>query len=209
MANQQQNQRAPCQQMNEHIFGYPFALPTMNDTGSLRVGERTRPLIVETGRERMKLNRSEAEKEDAPTGTEWLCPTRTGGKFLLESRPLATVPFMGAGQTVINDVDVYSRYLVGQGTKERKENNAGAGVSVDRTIPLVPCLAREIQNPEHYIPRYWVRGGMDTRSVTQNVDYAARCLASGVSSADNSDPALERLTGQVPCTNIHGEMYLD
>lgn len=198
----------PCQKMNDQLFSYPFSLPVMGDMGTLRVGQRTRPNITESGRDRIRLSRTDAEKEDAPTAARWMFPTRTGGRFLLESRPVVTVPFMGAGQTVITDVDTYSRYLTGLDTTERKANNSGAGVSVDRTIPLVPSLAREIQNPEHYIPRYWVRGGMDTRSVTQNLDYAARCLAQGVTSADNSDPALVTLNGQVPCTNYLGEMYL-
>jgi len=198
----------PCQKMNDQLFSYPFSLPMMGDMGTLRVGQRTRPTITETGRERSHLTRVDECQEDSPTAAQWMFPSRMGGRFLLESRPIATVPFMGAGQTVITDVDVYSKYLTGLDTATKKANNAGAGISLDRTIPLVPSLAREIQNPEHYIPKYWVRGGMDTRSVTQNLDYAARCLAAGVSSADNSDPTLVKLTGQVPCTNIHGEMYL-
>lgn len=198
----------PCQKMNDQMFSYPFSLPVMGDMGTMRVGQRTRPNITETGRERMHLSQVDAEKDDSPVAAQWMFNSRTGGKFLLQSRPIVTVPYMGEGQTVITNVDVHSRYLTGLDTTERKANNAGSGISLDRSVPLVPSLAREIQNPEHYIPKYWVRGGMDTRSVTQNLDYAARCIAQGVSSADDSDPALITLNGQVPCTNILGEMYL-
>jgi hypothetical protein len=202
----------PCQKANDQLFAYPFQLPMMEGAGSLRIGERTRPNLVEDGRERQHYANS--QKDDSPVSSKWMFPTRTGGKFLLESRPIATVPFMGSGQTVITDTDVYSRYLVGLDTGNKKANNSLAGISIDRSIPMVPCLAREIQNPEHYIPKYWVRGGMDTRSVTQNIDYMARCRADadacGVNSADNTDPLLKMWNGwgAPTCTNVMGSTYL-
>lgn len=131
-----------------------------------RIGQQTRHIQVETG-----------HKQNIPEQTKYAFPTRTGGKFLLEARPISTVPFMGSGQTIYTDVDIYSRYLIGLDTTERKASNSSAEISLDRTIPLTPCLAREIQNPDHYIPKFWVRGGMDTRGIIQNLDYSARCFA--------------------------------
>lgn len=43
--------------------------------------------------------------------------------------------------------------------------------NLDRFEPLIPSLKAEIQNPEHYIPQFWIRGGMDTRAAVRNIDY--------------------------------------
>ena len=170
-----------CQQSNDQIFSYPFQLPTMAEgSGNMLIGERTRPHITENGSKRKHYNDNvdiSGRQNNSPVSSKWMSPTRTGGKFLLESRPITTVPFMGSGQTVITDTDTYSRYLIGVDTGNKKTNNTRSGSIDDRWIPLVPCLAREIQNPDHYIPKYWINGGMDTRSVTQNIDYMMRCRA--------------------------------
>ena len=65
--------------------------------------------------------------------------------------------------------------MSGNDTRVKKAADTLAGVSIDRFIPLVPCLQENIQNPEHIIPQYWVRGGESSRSYIQNIDYYKLC----------------------------------
>jgi len=92
-------------------------------------------------------------------------------KQQLSSRPFKGWPYMGAGETHIVNPDLYSQMAGGTDTRTKKAADALAGVSIDRFIPMVPCLAENIQNPVHIIPEYWVRGGESSRSWLQNMDY--------------------------------------
>lgn len=76
----------------------------------------------------------------------------------LETRPY-NVPYMGAGETHIVQPEVYSRLVSGAETRVKKATDALSGVSIDRFIPMVPCLAKNVQNTDHIIPEYWIRGG--------------------------------------------------
>ena len=96
-------------------------------------------------------------------------------KKLLNSRPFPTIPFMGAGETHIVNPDLYSKLVSGTDTRVKKAGDSLAGVSIDRFIPLVPCLADNVQNPVHIIPEYWVRGGESSRADLQNCDYFSMC----------------------------------
>ena len=101
--------------------------------------------------------------------------TRSKATKQLFTRPHVTVPYMGAGKTSIVYPDVQSVLVPGESTKTGKSGNSAAGVSIDRFVPLVPCLQENVQNTKHIIPKYWVRGGQDTRSVIRNIDYM-RCI---------------------------------
>jgi len=92
----------------------------------------------------------------------------------LATRPY-NVPYMGAGETHIVQPEVYSRLVSGAETRVKKATDALSGVSIDRFIPMVPCLAKNIQNTDHIIPEYWIRGGESSRSYIQNVDYFKMC----------------------------------
>ena len=92
----------------------------------------------------------------------------------LETRPY-NVPYMGAGETHIVQPEVYSRLVSGAETRVKKATDALSGVSIDRFIPMVPCLAKNIQNSDHIIPEYWIRGGESSRAYIQNVDYFKMC----------------------------------
>ena len=96
---------------------------------------------------------------------------------LLEASPFATTPYLGAGRTSIIRPDVYSNLVQSKLTQDKKSVSPLSGVTIDRFIPLVPCIKDNIQNPAHIIPRYWVRGGMSTRSIIQNIDYIDQCKA--------------------------------
>lgn len=103
------------------------------------------------------------------TGTKKKCDKK------LNERPIITVPFMGAGENKILFPDTYSALISGETTREKRACNSLAGISVNRFIPMVPCLRNNIQNTKHIIPKYWVRGGMDTRNIIRNIDYYKEC----------------------------------
>lgn len=85
-------------------------------------------------------------------------------------------PYTGYGKTRIGDnVDVFSNMMIGERTRTRRSCDGINGMEINRFIPLVPCLEQNIQNTEHIIPKYWVRGGQDTRSIIRNIDYMKEC----------------------------------
>jgi hypothetical protein len=96
-------------------------------------------------------------------------------KQQLQSREIKGSPYMGAGQTQIINPVLYSKLVSGNDTRVKKAGDTLAGISIDRFIPLVPCLKDNIQNPEHIIPQYWVRGGESSRAYIQNIDYYKLC----------------------------------
>ena len=96
-------------------------------------------------------------------------------KQQLQSREIKGSPYKGAGQTHIVNPVLYSKLMSGNDTRVKKAADTLAGVSIDRFIPLVPCLKDNIQNPEHIIPQYWVRGGESSRAYIQNIDYYKLC----------------------------------
>ena len=95
---------------------------------------------------------------------------------LLQSRPFITVPFMGAGKTTILNPDVESQLKFGEDTFVPKSIDKLSGISINRFIPLIPCIKDNIQDPKHLVPTEWVRGGADTRAVIRNIDYRKQCL---------------------------------
>jgi hypothetical protein len=92
----------------------------------------------------------------------------------LQTRPY-NIPYMGAGETRIVQPELYSKLTSGTETRVKKASDALSGVSIDRFIPLVPCLANNVQNTEHIISEYWIRGGESSRAHIQNVDYFKMC----------------------------------
>lgn len=82
---------------------------------------------------------------------------------------------MGFGSGVLDYTDVNSKLNMGIDTRTKKSNNITSSYSADTFIPLVPHIAENIQNPKHIIPEYWVRGGMSSRVVLNNIDYLKSC----------------------------------
>jgi len=95
---------------------------------------------------------------------------------LLQTRQFLTVPYMGAGNTVTLDADTESRLKFGDDTFVPKSINPLSGITINRFIPLIPCVKNNIQDPKHIVPTNWVRGGADTRAVIKNIDYRKQCL---------------------------------
>lgn len=103
------------------------------------------------------------------TGTKKKCDKK------LKQRSIITVPFMGAGESKILFPDIYSKLISGQTTRDHKSCNNSKQKRINRFIPMVPCLKQNIQNTQHIIPEYWVRGGMDTRNIIRNINYYKEC----------------------------------
>ena len=93
----------------------------------------------------------------------------------LDTRVFPGSPYMGRGQGILEYTDINSRLNFGEDTRTSKSNNITSSYSANNFIPLVPHIAENIQNPEHIIPTYWVRGGMSTRTVLNNIDYLKSC----------------------------------
>ena len=81
-------------------------------------------------------------------------------------------PFKGA-QTMALDTDTMSRLYSGELTHDKAYPLREK--VIDRFVPLIPEIESEIQNPNNLVPRYWVRGGMDTKTVVRNIDYLKTC----------------------------------
>jgi hypothetical protein len=93
----------------------------------------------------------------------------------LDTRLFPGAPYLSSGQSVLKNTDLSSRLLYGEDTRTKKSANAISSYSADNFIPLVPSIAENIQNVEHIIPTFWVRGGMSSRSVIRNIDYLKSC----------------------------------
>jgi len=93
----------------------------------------------------------------------------------LDTRVFIGAPLMSNGQSVLKNPDLSSRLKYGEDTRVSKSANSTGSYSANNFIPLVPNLAENIQNPEHIIPTYWVRGGMSSRTVVRNIDYLKSC----------------------------------
>ena len=59
-------------------------------------------------------------------------------------------------------------------TKAKCECDVLTEKDFDRFIPLPSCLAANIQNPEHIIPK-WVNGGASTRQYVMDNQYLEQC----------------------------------
>jgi hypothetical protein len=93
----------------------------------------------------------------------------------LDTRLFPGAPLMSNGQSILKNPDLSSRLKYGEDTRSSKSANALSSYSANNFIPLVPALAENVQNVEHIIPTFYVRGGMSTRTVVRNIDYLKSC----------------------------------
>lgn len=77
-----------------------------------------------------------------------------------------------SAHTMALNPDVMSKLYNGEITKDKSSIR---GKEIDRFVPLIPELEEQVQNPKNLIPTYWVRGGMDTKTVIRNMDYLQTC----------------------------------
>jgi hypothetical protein len=94
----------------------------------------------------------------------------------LYTRPYATVPYMGrgSGNSVLESV-----LQTGEDTSQKKQCNTLSGIYIDRFVPMVPCLAQNVQNPVHLVEEVaatdWIRGGIPSRDIVRNTNFLLKC----------------------------------
>jgi hypothetical protein len=102
-------------------------------------------------------------------------PENNQSRKELDTRLFPGAPLMSTGQSILKNPDLSSRLKYGESARVSKSENDSSSYSANNFIPLVPMLAENIQNPDHIIPTYWVRGGMSSRTVVRNIDYLKSC----------------------------------
>ena len=94
----------------------------------------------------------------------------------LYTRPYPTVPYMGRGTV---NAELENILITGEDTSQKKQCNTLSGINIDRFVPLVDCLQKNIQNPIHLVEEVarkdWVRGGVPSRDIVRNTDYLMKC----------------------------------
>jgi len=93
----------------------------------------------------------------------------------LDTRLFPGAPLLSTGHSVLKNTDLSSKLKFGEDTRKSKSANALSSYSADNFIPLVPSLLENVQNVDHIIPTFWVRGGMSSRTVVRNIDYLKSC----------------------------------
>jgi hypothetical protein len=107
-----------------------------------------------------------------PIFCAWL-PQRIATAPWLARTPRAAVVIRC--QPIFKCSDLSSRLKYSEDTRVKKSASNLSGVSIDNFIPLVPNIAENVQNTDHIIPEYWIRGGMNSRSVHRNINYLRSC----------------------------------
>lgn len=87
-----------------------------------------------------------------------------------QSRPIATIPFMGRGRG-----NPYTESLLIKSEAIRDKKSAGTITDAffeNQFTPMIPFLEENIQNPVHYIEALndptWVRGGAMSRNIVRD-----------------------------------------
>lgn len=86
----------------------------------------------------------------------------------LDTRVYITMPFTGAGSSS-GSVDVESK--LHHPVMDRFQRSCDQYEQRDTMIPLLSNIQNGIQNVDHFVESKWVRGGMSTRSIKQNMHY--------------------------------------
>lgn len=103
---------------------------------------------------------------------------RNGAKFTNEktksqlcTRWNQAVPSYNKGGLIVN---VDSRMKLAEDTSALRDCDRLTEKDFNRFIPLTPCLAQSIQNPENIIPK-WQWGGSASRQYVQDNQYLEQC----------------------------------
>lgn len=117
------------------------------------------------GREGFGYNNKEIDV-DSKLRTDQTQEGRLRCPLHVQSRPFATVPFMGRGRL---NPDVESGLIYSEFARVERPCGTITETFLDgQFYPLVPHLAANIQNPKNLIPedaaKGWVRSGIPTRS---------------------------------------------
>lgn len=97
--------------------------------------------------------------------------THGRGKTQLNTRIFQAVPDMSNGgfESLLE-----SRLTQGIRTAEKKSCEKTKGKGFDTMTPMIPCLRKTVQNPDHIVPTQWIRGGEPTRDHVKQKDFMER-----------------------------------
>jgi hypothetical protein len=134
------------------------------------------PAVVDT--EACVISQS-SDLRNGVTGNQ-MTAVRDRSTKSLTVRPEQGPAFRASGQMTLKHPDRRSELLMSAVTREKKTMQEPYAPYPDAThfpgyIPLVPHLRENVQNVRHIMPTAWVPGGMSTRAVVRNMDYATAC----------------------------------
>jgi hypothetical protein len=157
---------------NDKLFSYIF-LPAINDSNnnsrkSYINSTENVGILQNTNYEGININDSTLLRNGNSIKNK-------DSKRELDTRVFPGSPLLSSGQSILKNPDLSSRLKFGEDTRVSKSANTASSYSADNFIPLVPHLAENVQNVDHIIPTYWVRGGMSSRTVVRNIDYLKSC----------------------------------
>lgn len=123
------------------------------------------------GREGFGFNNTQIDQDsrlrnEAQQAGRQKCPLH------LQSRPFATVPFMGNGR---GNPDIESSLLYSEFARvERPCGTVTETFFENNFVPLVPHLAKHIQNPSNLVPEVaaagWIRAGVPSRQFVRDMN---------------------------------------
>jgi hypothetical protein len=90
----------------------------------------------------------------------------------LDTRPFNSMPYIGPGSGSVK-TDLEDQVQRGEQTNAKRSQTEQKFSNT--FIPLIPELEKAMNNVDHFVETNWVRGGISTRSVKQNIDYAKSC----------------------------------
>ena len=95
----------------------------------------------------------------------------------LNVRPHKTTPYL------INcnkNIKRESKLLFSKSTNMRRANNTLSGITINRFIPQIPKIKKNIQNPKNIVQEMnnkdWIRGGQPSRQYIKNKEYLKKCM---------------------------------
>jgi hypothetical protein len=123
------------------------------------------------GREGFGLNNS-AIDEDSRFRNEAIQAGRQRCPVHVQARPFTTVPYMGNGR---GNPDVESSLIYSEFARiERPCGTVTETFFTNQFTPLVPHLAKHIQNPSNLVPEVaaqgWIRGGIPSRQFVRDLN---------------------------------------
>ena len=132
----------------------------------------SQPNVNYTGSHQVGINGCNIDENSSLLMSELLKPKC---RISLLQRPFATVPFLGRGRS---DIILESQIQQGDLANNRKSINPSSEIShmTYRHTPMIPSLQSTITNPANLVEgaaaEGWIRGGVPSRELTRDKDYA-------------------------------------
>jgi hypothetical protein len=97
--------------------------------------------------------------------------TNTREIHQLQPREVLTEPLKSKGSF---NTESENKLIFSEPTTQKRQTNSLSGVTIDRFIPQLDIIKKNIQNTKHLIPednnKSWIRGGIDTRNIIRDAN---------------------------------------